>query len=144
MLLEPQRHPLIHRLDPVVHLIASVHNPVVSPSRQKEDIVVRLRNDVVVPLEQTINLLSTNVADYFKLSDRKGRLHPDKDADFALIDLWNSQIVRAEKMHSKGKYTPFDGLEFNAAVNSTFVRGKMVSNHREESNVNVSYGQLLG
>jgi dihydroorotase-like cyclic amidohydrolase len=29
-------------------------------------------------------------------------------------------------MHSKGKYTPFEGLELNARVMRTFLRGNLI------------------
>jgi len=91
-------------------------------------------------LSRTIDLLSTNVAKFFHL-DSKGSLAPGKDADMALINLWDKQVVKAEKMHSKGKYTPFEGVNFEAVVDSTFLRGKMISSSRGESEVDLGYGK---
>ncbi len=76
-------------------------------------------------LQQTVRLLAEHPAQFFGL-EGKGLLQPGKDADFALIDLWHSWTVRAAEMHSKGKYTPFEGLELNARVERTFLRGNLI------------------
>lgn len=93
-------------------------------------------------LEQTINLLSTNAAKFFSLKD-KGELAKDKDADFALIDLWNSEVVSAKDMHSKGKYTPFDGVTFNAIVKQTFLRGEEIMNRDENKFGKIGFGKFI-
>jgi len=93
-------------------------------------------------LEQTINLLSTNAAKFFNLID-KGELKESKDADLALIDLWNSEVVSAENMHSKGKYTPFEGVTFNAIVKRTFLRGEEIINHDENKFGKIGYGKFI-
>ncbi|MBZ0198479.1 MAG: allantoinase AllB [Ignavibacteriaceae bacterium] len=76
-------------------------------------------------LEQTINFLSTNAAKFFQI-ENKGKLQSGFDADIALINLWESEIITHEKMHSKGKYTPFEGIRFNAAVEKTYLRGEII------------------
>lgn len=76
-------------------------------------------------LEQTIKLLSTNQAVYFRLPG-KGFLQASADADFSLIDLWDSRTVKASDMHSRGRYTPFEGAEFKAVVKRTYLRGNLV------------------
>ena len=77
-------------------------------------------------LENTINLLSTNVASYFNLKS-KGKLLPGFDADFSLINLWENQSISAKQMHSKGKYTPFEGKVFEALVEKTILKGHTIS-----------------
>lgn len=77
-------------------------------------------------LEKTIRLLSSNAAEFFNLKG-KGSLELGSDSDIVLVDLWNSEIVKAEKMHSKGKHTPFEGVKFDAIVKERFVNGKFQS-----------------
>ncbi|MDZ7765995.1 MAG: dihydroorotase family protein [Melioribacteraceae bacterium] len=93
-------------------------------------------------LEQTINLLSTNAAKFFSL-EHKGELSKNKHADFALVDLWNSEIVSAEDMHSKGKYTPFEDVTFNAIVKQTFLRGEEIMNRDENKFGKIGYGKFV-
>ena len=93
-------------------------------------------------LQQTIRLLTEHPAQFFGL-EGKGRLQPGKDADFALIDLWHSWTVRAADMHSKGKYTPFEGLELNARVMRTFLRGELLVDLSQDFQTFVPTGQFL-
>ncbi|MAT57194.1 MAG: allantoinase AllB [Ignavibacteriae bacterium] len=93
-------------------------------------------------LEQTIKLLSTNAAKFFNLAD-KGELSENKDSDFTLIDLWNSQVISADNMHSKGKYTPFDGVTFNAVVKNTYLRGEEIMNRDKNTFGKIGYGRFV-
>ncbi len=95
-------------------------------------------------LERTIQLLSENPAVFFGLNHRKGRLSPGRDADFALLNLWESQTIRAAEMHSKGRYTPFEGVSLNAVVEQSWVRGRLVAQRgNETAAVEPGYGQFV-
>ena len=74
-------------------------------------------------LSQTINLISTNPARFCGIFNVKGSLDQRKDADMTLVNLWDSHEITAEDMHSKGRYTPFEGVIFDAKVKATFLRG---------------------
>jgi len=93
-------------------------------------------------LEKTIELLSTNVAFYFRINN-KGKLEPGYDADFCLVDLWSSQKIEAKDMHSKGKYTPFEGKTFNAVVQQTFLRGKKIFDRNVPDSDAFDYGKYI-
>jgi len=93
-------------------------------------------------LQKTIELLSTNAAEFFKLK-QKGKLEVGKDADFALINLWTSEVVRSRNMHSKGKYTPFENVEFNAQVEKTFLRGKIIMDRRNNFAAKPGVGEFI-
>ena len=79
-------------------------------------------------LSQAIDLISTNPARLSGISRTKGTLEPGKDADMVLINLWGHQVIKGTKMHSKGKYTPFEGVHLDVTVEDTFLRGTL---HRE-------------
>ncbi len=85
-------------------------------------------------LEQTIKLLSTNVAIFFNLK-AKGKLAKNFDADFTLINLWNNEVISASNMHSKGKHTPFEGIEFTTTVEKTWLRGSLVADKNRETKI---------
>ncbi len=85
-------------------------------------------------LEQTVKLLSTNVADFFNLKT-KGKLEVGFDSDFALVNLWNSEKITASNMYSKGKYTPFEGVEFNTTVEKTWLRGNAVADKNNKTEI---------
>ncbi|MBK7106347.1 MAG: allantoinase AllB [Ignavibacteriae bacterium] len=91
---------------------------------------------------QTVNLLSTNVAEYFNLR-KKGKIEIGYDADFAIINLWDSEIINSENMHSKGKYTPFEGMKFNATVEKTILRGNVIMDKENDAEVKIGYGKFI-
>ena len=93
-------------------------------------------------LSQTIKLLSSNVADYFNLKN-KGYIKEEFYADFALINLWDKQVVKSEEMHSKGKYTPFEGITFNSVIEKTFLRGEVIMNRFGETEQKIGYGRFI-
>ena len=93
-------------------------------------------------LSQTIKLLSSNVADYFNL-ESKGYIKEGYDADFALIDLWDKQVIDSKEMHSKGKYTPFEGITFNAVVEKTYLRGELIMNGSGKTEQSIGYGKFI-
>jgi len=93
-------------------------------------------------ISQTIKLLSSNVADYFNLKG-KGYIKEGYDADFALINLWSKKVVNPIEMHSKGKYTPFDGITFDAVVEKTFLRGGLIMNRSGKTEQTIGYGKFI-
>ena len=78
-----------------------------------------------INLSTTVKMLSRGISDVFHLK-KKGRLETGYDADFTLIDLYNSYKVKTSDMHSKGKYTPFDGITFDSVIDKVFLRGEML------------------
>lgn len=85
-----------------------------------------------ITLEQAVKLLSSNAADYFGLKG-KGYIKEGCDADIALVNLWSSEIISGAGMHPKGKYTPFEGIKFNAVVEKTFLRGNLIADREVSS-----------
>ncbi|MBC8415184.1 MAG: dihydroorotase [Candidatus Cloacimonetes bacterium] len=81
-----------------------------------------------VPLTTMIKLTSENQAKRYGLFPNKGSLKMGTDADFTVIDLNKKITIDEKKLHSLGKYSPFDGNTFNCSVNKTIVRGKVVFN----------------
>ena len=77
-------------------------------------------------LEEVIKFTSENAAKRFGIFPRKGSLEIGADADFTLINLNTMNKIEAEKLKSKGKFTPFDGMTFCASVEQTFIRGERV------------------
>ena len=95
-----------------------------------------------ISLKQTIDLLSSNAASLFNLKS-KGKLEEGYDADFALIDLWSSQTVRSNDMHSKGKYTPMEGIELNCIVKKTILRGEIIMNREIDQFGKIGFGRFI-
>ena len=71
-----------------------------------------------------VKLMSTNPANLLRLPG--GTLREGSFADIVLFDPDRSWTVDAEKLHSKSKNTPFDGLELTGRVVRTILDGKTV------------------
>jgi len=77
-------------------------------------------------LEKTIDIISTNAAKFYSLYPNKGSLKIDTDADFTVVNLTEENIIDPDNLHSKGKYTPFEGRKFNTKIEKTFCRGNLL------------------
>ena len=76
-------------------------------------------------LNRVAELTSWNPARRFGLL-RKGDLAPGFDADIVLVDPDAKFVVRAAESESSQGYTPFEGLELQGKVVSTYLRGELV------------------
>lgn len=79
-----------------------------------------------MPLSRLLAVTSGAAAARYGLSDRKGALRVGMDGDCVLIDPRATWKVVGEKLLSKGKVTPFDGMELTGRVARTIVRGRTV------------------
>ncbi len=68
---------------------------------------------------------SWNPAQRFGLN-RKGDIAEGFDADIALVDPARSWVIAAKDSPSTQGYTPFEGLQMSARVDTTFLRGMKV------------------
>ena len=91
-------------------------------------------NDGKITLEKFVEITSQNPARIFGLYPRKGCISPGSDADFTVVDLDAEGFIKASELHSKNKYTPFDGSQVKARIIYTIVRGNIV----------VEKGKLIG
>ncbi|KKG07618.1 dihydroorotase [Methanosarcina sp. 2.H.A.1B.4] len=66
----------------------------------------------ILPLSQMIMVTSRNPAKAFGLDlQGKGRLEVGFDADLIIVDPRNLQPIKAEMLHSKAGWTPFEGMD---------------------------------
>jgi dihydroorotase-like cyclic amidohydrolase len=77
-------------------------------------------------LAQLQALMAGAKARRFGLADRKGAIAPGLDADFVIMDPAARTVLRGAELLSKGKDTPFDGMELRGAILGTWLRGKAV------------------
>jgi allantoinase len=78
-----------------------------------------------LPMHRIAELTATNPAERFGLRT-KGKLAPGFDADIALVQTDVEDVVHAADSASAQGYTPFEGIELNARVVTTFLRGQPI------------------
>ena len=66
-----------------------------------------------------------------------------RDADFALINLWEGEIIKSCNMHSKGKYTPFEDVRFKAKVEKTILRGQIIMDRSKKFIAKPGVGKFI-
>jgi len=96
-----------------------------------------------VDLKKMIKLTSENAAKRYGLFPEKGSLQIGTDADFTIIDLNKTYIVDENKLHSKGKYSPFDKTKFSCSIDKTIVRGKIVFDSEKGILQKPGYGKFI-
>jgi len=94
-------------------------------------------------LRRLVEVTSAAAAARWGIADRKGVLAPGRDGDCVLIDPHATWTVRGEEFLSKGKVTPFEGVEFVGRVKHTIVRGTPVYADGEGIPVKPGYGRIL-
>jgi allantoinase len=77
-------------------------------------------------LTQLVAVTSTNAAQRFGLYPQKGTLQVGSDADLVCIDETQTTIIHGANFLSKGKFTPFEGLQFQGKIKSVYLRGNLV------------------
>ena len=94
-----------------------------------------------ITLERAIQIL--NPYDHF-IFENKGLISYGFDSDFAIIDLWEKRIITYADMFSKGKFTPFEGVEFDVTLKKTILRGEIVFDLNNRKNeVKEKIGKFL-
>lgn len=77
-----------------------------------------------ITINKLSEIMSKNPADILNIN--KGKISIGYEADLAIIDLDNKYIVDSQKFYSKGKNTPFNGMELYGTIIKTIRAGKIV------------------
>lgn len=77
----------------------------------------------LIPLEKIPLILSENPAKIFSIYPRKGCITIGADGDLVIVDPMQENIIKAEKLHSKHKLTPYDGIKIKGRIKYTILRG---------------------
>ncbi|KAG5460792.1 MAG: allantoinase [Olpidium bornovanus] len=104
----------------------------------------RKRGATCVTARDITRWLSENAARQVQLVCKKGRLEPGADADFVVWDPEASFTVSKSSIRFRNKITPYEGKQLYGVVHRTFVRGQVVFDADQKSEVEGAVlGQLL-
>ena len=78
-----------------------------------------------ITLERVVECMSEKPAKVWGLYPRKGCLEIGSDADITIVDMNLEWTVTHEEMHSKTKYTPFNGFSLKGKPVMTIVMGQI-------------------
>ena len=88
-------------------------------------------NQGKISLEHYVKISSENPARAFGLWPHKGTISVGAHADITVIDIHRKETIKAAKLHSRGKITPFENFETTGAPVHTLVRGRFVQKDRK-------------
>ena len=82
-------------------------------------------------LERLVDALSTRPAMIFGLYPRKGVIRVGSDADLVVVDLKARTRIKAEGLHYKVGWTPYEGMEVKGKPVITISRGTVIAENNE-------------
>jgi allantoinase len=86
-------------------------------------------------------LLSTNVADRFRLPTTLGRITVGAEASLVLVDLAATDEIAVDRLHYRHRFTPYAGRKLRGKIVRTLLRGKTVA--RDGQATGVPAGRLV-
>ena len=91
--------------------------------------LLELVKDGKMGIERLVEVSSQRPAEIFNL-ENKGRIEVGSDADLMVVDMRATHKIRADKLHSKCGWTPFEGM-MGIFPKATFLRGELVAEDGE-------------
>ncbi len=78
-------------------------------------------------LERLVDVLSARPAHIFGLYPKKGAVREGSDADLVIVDTKKRGVIKAEKLHYKVGWTPYEGMEIEGMPVMTISRGEIIA-----------------
>jgi len=95
----------------------------------------------LIPLEKIPLVLSENPARIFGIYPRKGSITTGADGDLVIVDPTRENTIKADKLHSKHRLTPYDGVKVKGRIKYTILRGVKIIDDGEL--VNEKMGRFI-
>jgi dihydroorotase (multifunctional complex type) len=95
-----------------------------------------------LPLARIVDVLCTGPAKIFGLYPKKGMIRQGSDADLTLVDLDRQREVKADRLHYKVGWTPYEGWILKGWPSITITRGQIAYRDDEVRN-RPGFGKFL-
>jgi dihydroorotase len=89
-------------------------------------LLLTLVNRGAFPLQRYVQASSAAPARAFGLYGRKGCIVPGADADLVLVDMKREETLSADRLQSRGRISPYEGVKVTGWPVATLVRGRPV------------------
>ncbi|RKZ32070.1 dihydroorotase [bacterium] len=96
-----------------------------------------------ISLRRLVEIVSEMPAKRYGIYDRKGSIQLGKDADLVIIDPNAKWKVIGNNFLSKGKITPFEGMEFGGRIVKTILRGKVIYDYQNGIEIPAVFRNLI-
>lgn len=128
-----------------VQTIGSDHSPAPPSMKQNTDFfkvwggimgcqhMLPLMMDLGLSAAQLSELMSKNVAERFRIADRKGSITAGLDADCVLVDREKTLTIASDSLLYRHRESPYVGRTVRGTVERTIVRGQTVFSDRRFS-----------
>ena len=77
-------------------------------------------------IEEVVKYMSEGPSKVWGMYPQKGTVGVGADGDLTIVDMHEEMTIRAERLHSKSKLTPFDGVKVKGVPAYTIVGGRVV------------------
>ena len=96
-----------------------------------------------IPMEHLLPLGTSNVADRFGLTGKKGRIRPGADADLVILRLDETTYADQPSFRFRNAFSPYEGMTFELRIKKTILRGNIIYDD-QTGPITEKYGRCLG
>jgi len=84
-----------------------------------------------ISISRLYEVLCEKPAKIYGLYPRKGVINVGSDADLVIVDLKKETTIKADMLHYKCGWTPYEGMKVKGWPKTTIIRGKIVASEGE-------------
>lgn len=88
-------------------------------------VMLNFVNQGLIDLKRLVHVMCVNPATIFKAKG-KGGIYLGQDADFSIVDMNRSEVVKNDWIVSRAGWTPYDGETLKGWPTATIIRGNIV------------------
>ncbi len=83
-------------------------------------------NEGQITINDFVRISSLKPAQLFNIYPRKGEIQVGSDGDFTIVDMEKEVEIKASNLHTKNKFTPYEGYKVKGYPIYTILRGNII------------------